>query len=69
MQKNVTNGKKSILALFIVLSMIITMPAVVFISRALGGGTAYCSDISPTYINASSDHIELIQNRCADKLH
>jgi hypothetical protein len=61
MQKNVTNGKKSILALFIVLSMIIVMPTVVFISRALGGGTAYCSDISPTYINASSDHIELFK--------
>jgi hypothetical protein len=61
MQKNTANRKKSILALFIILSLIITMPATVLISRASGGGTAYSSDLSPSYINASSDHIELFK--------
>lgn len=60
MEKNATNGKKNILALLLVLSMIITMPTIVFISSALGGGTAACSDISPTYINASSNYVGVI---------
>jgi len=57
MEKNTTNRKKNILTLFIVLSMILAIPSIVFIFSALDGETATCSDISLPSINPSSDYV------------
>jgi hypothetical protein len=61
MKKNLRQREKSLFALFLIISLLLTIPAAVLISRATGGGTAYCSDLAPPYINASSTHVELFQ--------
>jgi hypothetical protein len=77
MENNPTNRKKNILTLFIVLSMILTIPSIVFMISGSDSKTATCSDVSlqaidqssryvgginsPSVITASSEALNLIQ--------